>query len=1348
WLVNSACWSAERIPNDHLPPGGGVSCPPVGATSQATSNHNLMPVISMQTPSSPRLLPSTYHHPVVEARKSLSSLLETQMSLATSKPKSRSMYYGLIPSQYAAYGGIKTTMCPRGNDTSSHKRQPDVAVDGSLRTKSETKQLNGHQSLPSLVEVSAAHTLQPLSPPKDSKGIIICSKDVFEESQSEAHRIGAQSLQTSRVDTIKPELPPGLVQKTIQQSTSDVSTPKASYSEAPIPTPKAGEVHTQSAALNTIPCLKDSSGPTSSSSPLVKVSLNSEMQHSEKVTDIVEKDSKPVKTTAKRDSKVTNAKSGQLEIAPVQSACGVSPSTANGLNTQHNARPVDNPVNHKTLLDQTPGTQLELKYSGGAILHGACVAAKTQADKLVLEDVLLSKAATDTVLYKQKEDANQYIEPSSGFTLPNKTNMENIVPSIAANIEHIPDKNEPKFSNIFSKESTVTTSGSLLPHEHVTASVCSAQYNVCTVSAASQSTKITQQVSAEIEIGENGKTIKNQIHLPAGLALKSQTSSAPNMPVVKPTTEPKLSDPSITATKFPNISDIKLPLDVTSRVPIKETPKLIQTSESVVPKTRGSTESSGPDKVGHVASFYADAAKQASLNIPAKDTTLPKQDNLELKHPTYSNIDTNRDGNSAELHPQTTNRTGRLLTGKMPTEYLPSIPLREANNETKYEIEASSASSITKENILVDKRSTENKLSNELSTGLVTASKSSTDVFSPGQSDGVVAIQPGKHPETAQSNKPNLGSKVHSTADNKGPNRSHANAILPVMTDLAVSTRSCFGTVQVTKTTVPSSPIMRHVTPSPQLRSHRPESRSGTTPADDIKPSSGSCAQTKIYTKLNTLNGNLVAERRSSAQEITKETINLKEQSLRPLASPPTRTKDSVRSKTETASFSSFGNVAANKTIINQIRSGDNLQSCQTELKQFRQSVTMTKKSTETNTLIHTVNSQAISCAHLNNQTAANIHPFAETARDAKNSLSPSPVTVRGSPLPLPRRRNTPIRSYTPTPAQSSQSQMSLNHDRETKPSSVIMKDQTKPPSAPLQNNTPTSTIIPSAKSIKEESAKSEIKPVTTKDLSVLTNRTEVRVHSQTPKIQPNLSTTSSKEEKLSELNTGITPIESSDLVLPGKPTFQVQPPTMQVEPIPSSATVEIKPAVVENEASKSPPDPVRVSLHTNNDRLLTELPVESISPPKPATDRVMKPSLVKMAVIDSAPASLPQASVSVKAPSPHRGTSLSSHPKTGLKDRDVLRAKTTAAAPTEAPGVKPSTESMTSTASSTDKKTENAETTSSSAEPKDPNPLSSHHSCCVKVLHFYPFLMIKFDETQLHCQQKKVFKVKGHGSV
>ncbi|KAM6950582.1 uncharacterized protein PEZ65_023569 [Lycodopsis pacificus] len=79
----------------------------------------------------------------------------------------------------------------------------------------------------------------------------------------------------------------------------------------------------------------------------------------------------------------------------------------------------------------------------------------------------------------------------------------------------------------------------------------------------------------------------------------------------------------------------------------------------------------------------------------------------------------------------------------------------------------------------------------------------------------------------------------------------------------------------------------------------------------------------------------------------------------------------------------------------------------------------------------------------------------------------------------------------------------------------------------------------------------------------------------------------------------------------------------------------------------------------------------------------------------------LKQASVSVKPPSPKRGMSPPSQQKAGLKDKDVVRTKSTAA-PKEAPTVEPSTKSATSTASSTaDKKAVTAETSRPSTEAK-----------------------------------------------
>ncbi|XP_029000571.1 mucin-2-like isoform X2 [Betta splendens] len=191
----------------------------------AESEESLLPKLPMflssnvnRAPVSPTPLSATYHPPVLDARKSLSSLLENQMSLATSKPKSRSTYYGLTPAEYVAYGGIRTSCSspvpPRLDDTPT-----------------EQTQLNGFQDPSSSDEAPAAHSL-PTASEHSAEQMLSCSKDASEESQYESHNIGIQARKWSSMDTVKLELPLGFAQKTVQQPT------KASYSEAPVP--KAG----------------------------------------------------------------------------------------------------------------------------------------------------------------------------------------------------------------------------------------------------------------------------------------------------------------------------------------------------------------------------------------------------------------------------------------------------------------------------------------------------------------------------------------------------------------------------------------------------------------------------------------------------------------------------------------------------------------------------------------------------------------------------------------------------------------------------------------------------------------------------------------------------------------------------------------------------------------------------------------------------------------------------------------------------------------------------------------------------------------------------------------------------
>uniref|UniRef100_A0A4W6EHT0 Uncharacterized protein n=1 Tax=Lates calcarifer TaxID=8187 RepID=A0A4W6EHT0_LATCA len=1292
-----------------------------------TSYPNPTPVISMQAPTSPSPLSSTNRPPVFEARKSLSSLLETQMSLAASKPKSRSTYYGLTPAEYVAYGGIRSvgshhSPVPfRVDERSSNKAQSEVAVDVPHISKSEaTKQPNGHQDLPPSMELSAAHSLEPLSSPKDSEHpaerIVTCSKDVFEESRSEAHSIGIQSLKTSSMDTIKPEFPLGLAQKTMQQSTSDVPTPKASYSEAPIPMPKAGEVHTQSAALlsveatlNTTPCLTDSSGLLSSSSPLVKVDSDTGTQYSAKGIDAREN---LEKTLTKEESKVTNAKqqSGLIEIAPVQPyQTAGSPSKANGFSVQFTAKP-----SHKNLVVHPLSTDLDPKFSGSAIINGSFNTGIQQATKLVSETPLHSKVATETILPKQREEVNQQIKVSSEVILPSKTNVVNILPAMAANIGYSILTNistEPQFSNMFSKEPLDTNSGSMLPHEPVTASICSAQSSICTVSAAEQSTKFTQQVRAETLIYSPSQTAENKIHFP-GASLSLISSQAPTVlnpspvnttPLSKPTTDTKLPGPSVIATKLPSFSDIKFPAETdASNVPTKETQKPNKNGENVFVNTPSSIGSSSQIKVVQGANFYINSSRpiveitqttETTLNIPAKDAILSNQANIEDKRPISINGKTNRLGTSTKVdttqYPQLTNGRVGLETGNIQAEHFPNIPIRAENIKTKI------ASSLSKGNVALTTPSSETNLYNKPCAGTVSQS--------PGQPGGVEAVLPAA--KSAQSNKSSLDSSGHSipTIEIKVNNRLHTETILPMITDPTVSSKPTLNTVQVSRPTVPSSPTMGHVTPkSPQLRSES----SATKQPTDVIPVSGSITQSRVYAKADSKQfANLATEERSSvtsAPQITNKTA-IKEQSpfIQPitekksLASHTTKTKHSVTSCTEMTTSISTGYNTANISNINVEQQTitmpghiklpeDNVQtpaliaSSQTGVKPFWQSLTEMKKSKDTNT--HAVNSQTPSNPVLSNYAATNIQPLNEAIRDFKAPLSPATVTkpwtaTRASPLPEPRW------TCTPTLPRCSQTPVPVNQTTETKPSSVIKKDKTNPPIVPLQNNPPTSTVQPSAKSLTENKSKPDIKSPTTKDTSV----PEVKVHSQTQQVK-NTASNSIKEGKLSPLQIETSAsIHSTDPVLTSKPTLKAKPPTKQVASRPSSATVETKPSVVKTE---SPPNLVQISLHTSNVQPSTEPPVQSISPAKPATDTVMKPSIVKAAVIDSAtPASLPQASVSVKAPSPNRGTSPPSQQKVGLKDKDVLKTKTTSAL-TEAPAAEPSTKSATSTASSTADKT------------------------------------------------------------
>ncbi|XP_013880846.1 endochitinase A, partial [Austrofundulus limnaeus] len=209
-LVKSSLAGLDDPKTDHVSENKPSSLPKVPSFLSAPQNLYPTQVISMQASLSPSPVFSIHRPPVVEARKSLTSLLETQMTLAISKPKSRSTYYGLTPTEYAAYGGIRTAVshqlsAPRRMDETSDNIQSDNCVDGSDVLKHDS-QMNGPDDLHSVVHIKqSSHSEIPVELGFKH------SSDVIEENQSGAENTGVQSINTSNLETIKHNLPCGLL---------------------------------------------------------------------------------------------------------------------------------------------------------------------------------------------------------------------------------------------------------------------------------------------------------------------------------------------------------------------------------------------------------------------------------------------------------------------------------------------------------------------------------------------------------------------------------------------------------------------------------------------------------------------------------------------------------------------------------------------------------------------------------------------------------------------------------------------------------------------------------------------------------------------------------------------------------------------------------------------------------------------------------------------------------------------------------------------------------------------------------------------------------------------------------
>uniref|UniRef100_A0A672Y823 Uncharacterized protein n=2 Tax=Sphaeramia orbicularis TaxID=375764 RepID=A0A672Y823_9TELE len=811
--------------------------------STAPQTPNLIPtgVFSVHSPSP---LPSTFIPPVAEARKSLTSLLETQMSLAASKPKSRSTYYGLTPVQYAAYGGIRTTAPQQQtplNDVSANKAESDETVNGSPTSQC----LNEHRP-------PSAQSSQLLSSVTDSE--LTTSKAV-----TEVQSMAIKSIKTTAVDTVNAELPLGSAQKSIQQSTSEVSAPKASYSEAPIPIPQAGEAHT---AVDTTPSLTDAS--------LLRLKVDN-TQLSANITD----DSPQNKGFSFQTdnlcakSKITNPKQLSEErvifhkpVRSSQTTGGVSQPIVNGFNAPLSAKPPE-------VLRDLTNPQLEPKLSGNSIINGVMLfGAQT---KVVVE--------TSTTFQKTTDKFKQNLNISTDAELPNEAKVS----LMAAEEERIQDKtSKPLFSKELSKEGLPTCAGSVPPHEPVTASLCLAQFSICT-----QSAQLTQQrqSSTNAQTYTNTKE-ENTIHLPKYPSIK--LSDTPNTPEVTAALKSKLSTDT-NKLKSPNISDL-----TNFSAYSKEAPKVVQTNDYKLLHIKSCALSNIQDNhPGAGLHTNSGRATTTQINKPSIDTTHkihtkdPEQlspENMGVNIPD-STADVVNDS-ATKLHPQTSTRPVGVFTKNVQAVHLHDKLNVQETNQTHCINES------------------------KLSEPTLNTTKSS--------------VEPLNVP-TAETKKVSV--------------RLHTDASAAAILDPAVNCKQVVDAgLQIRKPPVPSSPVMRPPK-SPLLRSDRPDSQSEAKPAHDIR-----CISTHLDSKSTA--EQFIKAQTLEPLPVNKTAINEQSSCIQSgfgtklLASPTTKLKHMVRSCNETRIPPSPNYAAVNipdkgkQTIMNEsCLYADSVQVSQTDVK-------------------------------------------------------------------------------------------------------------------------------------------------------------------------------------------------------------------------------------------------------------------------------------------------------------------------------------------------------------------------------------------------------------------------------
>lgn len=1172
----------------------------------------------------PALSPSLNHFnnrpPVFEARKSLTSLLEGQMSLAASKAMSRSTYYGLTPTEYLAFGGIRT----------SHHSPVPCRVQTNI-PKCDLQKPD-RQDPNSFQEASAADSVQSPSSPKDPQtpaGLTVtCSKDVHDESHSAAQKTGAQLLKTSSGDTIKPEISLAMAQKTMHQSTIDVSTPKASHSGAPIPMPKPGEVHPQRAvqfsiekAQYTTPFLSDNNGLVGPSSLSGKVHLNTDTQHNVK-SRCVGENFENLKNEENKISKVIESELKENTLA--QTGNGISPSITNRLNVQ-----------------------LASKPDNGSPEGQSFTVEKQQATNIIKDYVKSIQQAKDN-------SPNNFLNKKSAV-------LQVVKEPDAANTEP------------------------LLSHGPVTASVCTAQSSICAVTFTETSTKLTQQLSAKPQSQFHSRTLENtnDFHGAGSSARPVPNQSAVGITSIpgKPSTDVKHPGLSFTAKKMPNMSDMKSPLQVdTFSVPKLEPMNINNISNNVIVDKQNITGFNVKDKaVFSINSTTLGVTPDtvSSLYVLAKEANSSRRTKYEAASLPNSNTTNSNRVRSTPVH---TDQNPYLNSEMAPSEktqekHIPTISI------TVESTPADTSSALSTGNVALTSSSSDTKPLNKSPI----VQRRSRDIVLHGQPGNTAVIH---HNRPAVEDVPRTQLSLDSCAYHIPASVAQIppQTMSPNIADQSTTCKTLPITGMLSKPNVLYSPKIPHIPPkSPQLVSERPKSQSL------LKHSPGTVEQTAGA------DVDILAEKRSSASPAPQNlpTTTLKGTSFTELVEDRSHACPTPTAK-------------QNQTVSNKSKSPVPFPAtCESPAAVEPQTITIPVTTFPKNSMVntkHIVKEKSVKDTNINIEsvsnavntslpaTAQNNNNFIEANKDLKTALIPQTDTqswpaLRSSPLPAPRARRTRVQTNSPNILKGSQTPVVLNSTIESNSLPGTKIDQKNPS---VQNNA--STLLPHTEQI----------PQINQDRLVDNIVPRVKDNSQTNKIQSNVPQISSRDNRSPFKPENNASAQSAHSASASKATTITKPPGKQVGTRPPSATVETQPSVVENYSSKSTPVWDRISLHTRNDQAALEPPTQNISPAKSAPDTDMKPSVVKAAVIDSAtPASLPQASVSVKAPSPNRGTSQSSQQKAGLKDKDNVKTKATAGQ-TKAPAAEPSTKSKTSTASSTaDKTGAPAENTSSMTEPK-----------------------------------------------